>query len=311
MNKRDLLLNLVSGQAPPDHIPAAFFLHFDPAYHAGQAAVDRHLEFFRFTGMDFVKIQYEQRPPAGLSIQKPEDWARLPVYPQEFFEGPVQIARGLVEAAGDEALVVMTLYSPLMWAVRVAGEAALAAHLEEDPAAVATGLEIMAENVLRLARGCIQAGVDGFYASSQGGEAGRFPPGAFQETIRPADLAVWEGIKHLPFNILHVCDYQAGYDDLSPFLDYPGQVVNASLHLGEETLTPSEVSEMFGRPFMGGLERTGIIATGSEGEIRREVERVLSAAPERFILAADCTVPGDTPWENLRTAIEAAHSYRG
>jgi uroporphyrinogen decarboxylase len=168
----------------------------------------------------------------------------------------------------------------------------------------------MAENVLRLARGCIQAGVDGFYTSSQGGEAGRFPKGAFQETIRPSDLAVWAEIQDLPFNILHVCDYEASYDDLSPFLEYRGQVVNASLHLGDRTLTPEQVSELFGRPFMGGLERKGVIATGSPQEIRRAVEGVLALAPERFILGADCTVPGDTPWENLKTAIETAHQYR-
>jgi uroporphyrinogen decarboxylase len=53
-----------------------------------------------------------------------------------------------------------------------------------------------------------------------------------------------------------------------------------------------------------------VIATGSPQEIRRAVEGVLALAPERFILGADCTVPGDTPWENLKTAIETAHQYR-
>ena len=310
MNKRETLLSLISGQAPQDYVPAAFFLHFEPAYHQGRAAIDKHLEFFRYTGMDFVKIQYEQHLPPGPPIQEPGDWARLPLYPDEFFEAPVRVAKGLVEAAKAEALVVMTLYSPLMWAVRAGGEETLAAHLKQDPGAVAKGLEIMAENVLTLARGCIQAGVDGFYASSQGGEAGRFPAGTFQEYVRPSDLAVWAGIRDLPFNILHVCDYESGYDDLSPFLDYPGQVVNASLNLGDRTLVPAQVSEMFGRPFMGGLERTGVIATGSPHEIRRAVEGVLAQAPERFILGADCTVPGDTPWENLRTAIQAAHEFQ-
>jgi uroporphyrinogen decarboxylase len=310
LNKRDLLLNLVSGQTPLDYVPAAFFLHFDPAYHRGQAAVDRHLEFFRYTGMDFVKIQYEQRLPPGTQVREPGDWARLPVYPDSFFEEPINVVKGLVEAAKAETLVVMTLYSPLMWAVRAGGEETLVAHLQQDPDAVAKGLEIMVENVHKLARVCIQAGVDGYYASSQGGEAGRFPPGAFQETILPSDLAVWAEIQDLPFNILHVCDYEAGYDDLSPFLDYPGQVVNASLNLGDRTLTPAQVSELFKRPFMGGLERKGLIATGNAEEIRREVEGVLAQAPERFILGADCTVPSDTPWENLKIAIDTAHEFR-
>jgi uroporphyrinogen decarboxylase len=61
---------------------------------------------------------------------------------------------------------------------------------------------------------------------------------------------------------------------------------------------------------MGGLDRKGVIATGTDDEIRRAVEDVLREAPERFVLGADCTVPGDTRWENLRTAIATAHAYR-
>ena len=46
--------------AQAGHTPAAFFLHFGPEHHEGQAAIDRRLQFFRHTGMDFVKIQYKQ-----------------------------------------------------------------------------------------------------------------------------------------------------------------------------------------------------------------------------------------------------------
>jgi uroporphyrinogen decarboxylase len=67
---------------------------------------------------------------------------------------------------------------------------------------------------------------------------------------------------------------------------------------------------MFGRPFMGDLERKGVIARGSLEEIRQAAVGVLAEAPERFILAADCTVPSDTPWEHLKTAIDTAHQCR-
>ena len=46
MNKRDLMLNLLDANPKPGSIPAAFFLHFDPAYHTGQAAIDKHLDYF-------------------------------------------------------------------------------------------------------------------------------------------------------------------------------------------------------------------------------------------------------------------------
>jgi hypothetical protein len=37
------------------------------------------------------------------------------------------------------------------------------------------------------------------------------------------------------------------------------------------------------------------------------VNAALAAAPERFILGADCTVPPQTSWDNLRLAIQIAH----
>lgn len=311
MNKRDTLLSLIDGRTTPDYIPAAFFMHFDPHYHQGQAAIDKHLEFFRATGMDFVKIQYEQTQPPSSPIRKPEDWASVPLYPESFFEPSVQVAAGLVQAAKAEALVIMTLYSPFMWAVRAASAEVLSAHLKENPEAVKKGLEIMTENVLNLVRGCQRVGIDGFYASSQGGEAFRFPgTDIFERYVKPTDLAVWAEIDSCTFNILHVCDYEGGYEDLTPFLDYPGQVVNCSLKLGSRTLSPKDASQMFGRPFMGGMERKGIIAQGSPEEIRQAAESVLEEAPERFILAADCTVPSETPWDNLKAAVDTAHHHR-
>jgi uroporphyrinogen decarboxylase len=312
MNHRDLLLNLTSRNPVPGTIPAGFFMHFDAAHHQGQAAVDKHLEFFRQTGMDFVKIQFELPLPPFPHITKPEDWARAPLYPEDFFEAPIRVAEGLVKAAGSEALVIMTLYSPLMWAHHLDPSADLNGHMREKPEAVAKGLQVMTENVLKLVRGCKRVGVDGFYASTQGGETFRFGDGSplFSKYIQPTDLAVWDAIRDCKFNILHICDYEGGYSDLSPFLDYPGQVVNCSLKLGDQFLTPKEISEMFGRPFMGGLERKGLIASGSPQAIRQAVEEVLAQAPERFILAADCTVPSETPWENLKTAIDTAHGYR-
>jgi len=312
MNKRDVLLGRIRNESPSDFIPAAFFMHFDRTCHQGRPAIEKHLEFFRYTGMDFVKIQYEQAVPSSPPLRKPEDWAHAPLCSEEFFETTVRVVEGLVKAAKDEALVIMTLYSPFMWAKRFAGDVALADHLRQNPEAVQKGLEIMTENVLNLVRACKRAGIDGFYASSQGGEAFRFKDtDIFEKYIKPIDLTVWDQIRSCTCNILHICDYEGGYDDLAPFLDYPGDVVNCSLKLGEQTLSPKTVSRMFGRPFMGGMERKGVIATGTPEEIHRTAESILAEAPEGFILGADCTVPSDTPWDHLKIAIDTAHRPRG
>jgi uroporphyrinogen decarboxylase len=307
MNKREMLLGLIHGEAPAGYTPAAFFLHFGPQYHEGRAAIDRHLEYFRHTGMDLVKIQFEQAMPK-VDVESPAGWARAPRWTDEDFEPTVRVVRGLVEAAGREALVVLTVYSPFMWACHLAGADLLQAHLREHPAQAGKGLEICTENVRTLVRAAKRAGLDGFYVSTQGGEAFRFGgTDIFERYVKPTDLAAWDEIGASRFNILHICDYEGAYDDLTPFLDYPGQVVNCSLHVGDAHLTPREASALFDRPFMGGLERLGVLATGAPADIRRAAQDVLAEAPARFILGADCTVPSETPWDNLRAAIAVAH----
>ena len=112
------------------------------------------------------------------------------------------------------------------------------------------------------------------------------------------------------FNILHVCDYQRPYSDLTPFRDYPGHIVNAPLELTTGEISPKEVARIFRRPYMGGMNRKGVLATGSREQVAEAAETVLREAPERFMLGADCTVPSETPWDNLKTAIEVAHSHK-
>jgi len=105
-------------------------------------------------------------------------------------------------------------------------------------------------------------------------------------------------------------DYHGDYDDLSPYLDYPGQAVNCCLDVGGERKTPSYIYDMFKMPFMGGIIKTGIIVNGSEQQIKDNVTEVVSNASEKFILAASCTLPNDINWNNIKLAIATAHKYR-
>ena len=310
--KREAVLSLLEPGRKPDYTPAAFFLHFDPAHHTGQAAVDKHLEYFRYTGMDLVKIQYEHTFPHLPEIRRPEDWARMPCYGLDFYEAPLHLVEGLVKAAKSEALVIQTLYSPFMCAGHTAGAQLIVDHIKQDPERVRHGMQVITDSLMLFVKECVRLGLDGFYTSTQGGEDGRFgDPALFEACIRPYDLALMEEINRTClFNILHVCDYHLPYSDLVPFADYPGHVVNASLELTGGKISAREVAARFGRPYMGGLERKGVIATGSPREVQQAVEDVLRTAPERFMLGADCTVPSETSWDNLKTAIATAHAFR-
>ena len=312
MNKRELMLSLLDSDADTPYIPAGFFLHFDKKYHHGKAAVQKHLQFFKFTGMDFVKIQYELVFPAIPKINAPEDWADIPFYGSDFFSDHWQIVKGLVDAVGSDALVIMTLYSPFMCASQVAGKELRDQHIREYPDEINKGFEVLTESLIQFVDGCIAQGVDGFYHSTQGGENEHFGDShLFDQCIKPFDLALMNHVnEQSEYNILHICDYHGTYDDLSPYLDYPGDIVNCNLFVGKKEWSGQSISEMFERPFMGGLDRHGIIVSGTETQIQEEVQSIIQDSPRKFILAADCTLPSDTDWKNIQIAIETAHQFQ-
>ncbi len=204
----------------------------------------------------------------------------------------------------------MTLYSPFMCASATsAGQ--ITEHIKENPQKAKKGIELVTESLTIFVKECVRLGIDGFYHATQGRESFRFDDAAlFEECIKPYDLALMEEINNsCMFNILHICDYHGGYNELTPFLDYPGHVVNCSLELGVGTVSEQDVSTMFGRPYMGGFDRKGIIVSGSKDETKREVEKVLHKAPDKFILGADCTLPSDIDWDNIKTVISTAHEW--
>ena len=75
-SKRDLVMDVLDRSKTPAYVPAGFFMHFGVT---GDAAVKAHLDYFRATGMDFVKIQFdEQQFAPNKYIKTPKDWAKLP-----------------------------------------------------------------------------------------------------------------------------------------------------------------------------------------------------------------------------------------
>ncbi|MFH0758842.1 MAG: uroporphyrinogen decarboxylase family protein [Bacteroidota bacterium] len=313
VNKRDAVLSLLTSTQIQEYIPAGFFIHFGKGYQWGDAAVNRHLEYFKAIDMDFVKIQYEALFPKLDSMKKPEDWVNMPFYKKEFYETQLYVVKELVKQGKQLAPVIATLYSPFMCAGHTATSQLLTVHMKQDPDLVMKGMEIITESVMIFAKECIKLGVDGFLASTQGGEGFRFQdPDIFRKYVKPCDMVIMNEINQTcDCNVLHICDYEGGYDDLSPFLDYPGHIVNCSLKLGDKALSAKDVYHMFGRPFMGGVEKGGPIATGSSLQVIDDVERVLKQAPERFILGAECALLGDIKWENVRIAVDTAHQFIG
>ena len=309
VNKRERMLKWLEGQPTPYYTPAAFFLHFGEGYKTGSAAAQRHLEYFKYTDMDFLKIQFEQTYTRQDFLEKPSELSKLKLAKLDFYETLLQTVRELVKSQKKNSLILMTLYSPFMSAGQCATTPLLIQHLKENPEAVKKGFEILTESQLLFVRACIKEGIDGFYASTQGGEAERFGNSpVFTSYIKPFDLvSMREAASTCPFNILHVCDYYAPYSDYAAYYDYPGDVVNCNLKMLDRRIPAGEISSRFKRPFMGGMDRHGVIATGSPAEAEADIRKFIESAPKPLLLGADCTVEANTNWNRLKQAISVAH----
>ncbi len=312
IDKREAVLKMLTSAGPQDYIPTGFFVHFGKGYQWSDAAVERHLQYFETIDMDFIKIQYESVFPALDTIKRPKDWVNMPFYKKDFYRDQLYVVKKLVKKGKKRAPVIATVYSPFMCAGHSITAPLLTQHLKEDPELTKKGLDIITDSVMIFVKECIRLGVDGFLAPTQGGEGFRFDdPSIFRDYIKPSDLIYMNEINASCIcNVLHICDYDGAYDDVSPFLDYPGDIVNLSDMVAGERVPLKDLYKMFGqRPIMGGLEKKGVILTGTEQEITAEVERVLKGAPERFILGAECALLGDVNWKKVRTAVDTAHHF--
>lgn len=311
VNKRDKVLAVLDQSKPNQYIPSAFFMHFNDKF--GQGAIKTHIDFFRATNMDFSKIQYELTLPKQPEIKRPKDWEKIPVYGKDFYEPQFEVIKEIVKELKAEALVIPTVYSPLLLATQVVGHETYLAHAKEDPDAVEKGIRNLTENILYYIRESIKLGVDGFYLSTHGGDKAVFYDGPlFAQLIKPYDDIIFnEANDNSLLNILHICSPENTYQQLDHLRDYSGSIINPPVFLEDGSQVDlKEIQTRFNRPVMGGLDNHGIIATGSPQEIIKEVDKVLKNAPPNFILAANCTVHGDVSWQTLREVIDYVHNWR-
>jgi len=184
-------------------------------------------------------------------------------------------------------------------------------HLNEDPELVKKGLEIITESTLIFVKECIKLGVDGFFQTTQGGESKRFAHDSiFKDYIKPFDLIISQEMDaNCQCNILHIHAGEGKYKDYSSFTEYPSHIINCEFELEDRMISTKELYEVFERPIMGGLSRNGIIVNGTKDEIINSVNKVISEAPEKFLLWANCTISGETSWDNVKVALDTAHNF--
>ncbi|AEC02575.1 uroporphyrinogen decarboxylase family protein [Parasphaerochaeta coccoides] len=312
MNPRMRFDQFLKGEPYTEGMPAAFFQHFPVDARHGDIAFDVQMAYWKQTGMDMMKIMFDDIYPKLPDVRSCSDWNDIPVFPMSHpvFTQQAELAGRLVDAVGKETYVFQTIFSPFVSAGCSISpipvwDKDVTAHFNDDPKSVIKGLTRIVTVLLEFAQMMVRTGIDGFYVSLQGGEQWRFPLDFFREYFRPVELAFLQGLKDTgKIVFLHICGTDIRLDE---YLEYPGDVVNYSIR--GNSMSPAEAVNSFKCPIMGGMPNKGLFGNSTRKEIEQIVSHTLYENPGITMLGADCTVPADISWEELKWAVDVAHGY--
>jgi uroporphyrinogen decarboxylase len=309
-----------------DRIPVSFWGHDYVREWTAEGLAEATLERFREYDWDFIKVNpratyYAEAwgsryKPSGDPLHGPvnvdyvlkteRDLDRLTALDAR--DGPFgeQLAalRLIGEALAREAPFIQTVFSPLAVVGRLAnGDLGFVRRcMREEVQALHKALDAVARTLAGYAKACLDAGADGiFFATVDWGTYDVATVEHYAEFGRPYDLQVLSAVAEARFNVLHVCRKD---NMLLSMLDYPVHAFNWATN---ETGNPSlaEILAKSERAVMGGLS----VRAMSEGTRKQVTDEAKAALGEtggrRFLLAAGCSIPPQTPETNLRAALAA------
>ncbi len=320
MNKRERVYAAMEGQ-PVDRVPLSLWRHFHKRDQKPGDLAGATLEFYQRYDFDLIKLtpsglypiedwgaqialsNNDQEPPTLRKpvIKKPEDWRNLPTlgsttgaYGREL-EAIKQLVSWLDEA---DAPVLMTIFSPLTVAYKLAGDALLD-HLHHHPTEVHIGLATIAETTSRFADLALEAGADGIFFASQLSRSDLLTEEMCQTFVVRYDLIALERVKSQPVPlVLHLHGANPHFETVN---QYPAHAV--SWHNHETGPSITEALQLTDKTLMTGLDLATLKEGTPEAVAAQAREAIVQTGGRRLILAPACVLPTSMPLENLQAVL--------
>jgi len=290
-----------------DRVPFCFWHHFKPEG-SGERMADLTMEFFvQKFDLDIVKIMpdlpYPQPTDPLVAAEQMRSLPRLDLDTPMFRE-QLTCIRLLRERLGNEYPLILTLFSPMTYAIRYMGKQKAIAECRKNPLVFGEGLGTIASNLRRLIVGAVETGASGIFFSCMGATTADFTRDEYVKYALPYDVEALQGAAGGWLNIVHVHADPTQTDDqlyFDIFTDYPVSVMSWSDRLTGPSL--SEAATMTLKCLMGGLHERGPLTHGDESAIDNEIMAAVSQTKgRRLILANGCSIPDDNPEEWLHVA---------
>lgn len=321
MNKRERVLAALHNQET-DYVPGCFWRHYTRQLERGEDIVEAHMQFYRETDVDFIKISgdgYFGWPAKVLeNLGHADELFQMEHIPLEhpFLAEQLERARKVVEAAGGECCTFYTLFCPLSIFRLQVGWDKMMECMRENPKAVMYACDMIADDVNVMVKAMIQdAGVDGIFYSVQNAELTRFTMEEYKAWGEPSDRKMLDFMNSISdCNILHCCGWDADeagtHNHMESWKDYPSAAVNWASYV--DHIDIPGIREFYpGKGVWGGFDNrvTGIINTGTEEEVKAETRRLIKIGGRKgFMLGPDCSLPTDIDLKRIKWVMEASKS---
>ncbi len=314
MTKRERVLNAMNNRAV-DRPPVSFWFHFPLDMDLDKDCVAAHLDYYRKTDIDFIKIMcdgfFDYPNPIIPTVTKPEDWYNMkPLGANHpFIRGQVERVKEIVQSLNGECMTFYNVFCPMSFFRFGTSEELLMSHLKENPNAVMHAFDVIAEDAITLSRLVIEeGGCDGIYYCVQNAEEFRFSFDEYRKLVTPSDLKVLEAAnQYSEYNILHCCGWAGDKNRLEVWQDYPAKAFNWAVFV--ENMSMAEGKKFFGgKCVLGGFDNReeGVLWSGTEEEIKAFTKKWLAENKENgMIIGADCSLGRGMKLDNIKYVVDA------
>lgn len=322
MSKWERVLASIRGESV-DKIPLSLWVHYHLQDRGPSRLAQTTYRLFREYDLDLLKLT-----PSGLYsvqdwgaairysrndwdapvmneaiIKRPEDWFELSELDvnQGALERELEMIVEVKRRVGDEAPILMTIFSPLTLAWKLLGNQAspelLQYYMKEHPSALHAGLATISRVTRNFVSASLQAGADGLFFATQTANFELLSnEEQYVEFGAGYDLPILNQARKLgaSTNMLHLCRKDLMFSLLS---DYPVEFINWNNASSGTSI--SQARKLTSRALSGGLDNRSLHLLNPE-EITQMVRNVISESSGKgFLLAPTCVIDARTPSDNL------------
>ncbi len=316
MNKQERIYAALEGQSV-DQVPLTLWRHFHKQNQTSTGLTAATLAFYEKYNLDLIKLtpsnfyaiedwgarislSKNDDIPSHLKkplIKTPADWPQLTTISitTGAYGRELEAIRLIASRLGkDDAPFLMTIYSPLSIAFKLAGDT-LFEHIRDYPTEVHIGLATIAETTGRFADAALSAGADGIFFSSQLSRSDLLTEETYQTFVVSYDLIVLERVQLQPVPlILHLAGKNVYFETTN---QYPAHAISWNPHQSNPSLL--EALHLTDKTLMAGLDKT-LLENGQSNEPVEQINNLIKVTSgKRLILSPTGAISPETPLENL------------